>query len=123
MWLFTIYGHVSVASARTANGSLDPDTVMVRARCRDHLCRLQKRLSSLAAFPILATPERDYPFRFIVPKSVWATCLSDLALEQHWSNFKSEVAAFQGQAGREYVHALHDVWVRMARLEKAARRS
>ena len=117
-----LYGFLSLACAQGKDGSPDPDTLMVRARCREHLCRLQKRLSSLAAFPILATPERDYPFRLIVPKAFWASSLSELALEQEWSNFKSEVAAFQGEPGEEYVHALHDVWARMAHLKGAPRR-
>ncbi len=116
MWCAARYGSYSVACAQRKDGSLDSDTLMVRARLREHLSRLQKRLPSLAAFPMLATPERDYPYRIIVPKALWATLLSDLALEQSWSNFKSEVAAFQGESGEEYIHALHDLWARMARL-------
>jgi hypothetical protein len=114
MWCFTRYGFFSIACAQRQDGSLDPDNLMVRARSNDHLRRLQDRLPSLAAYPILATPEADYPYRIVVPKSRWATLLSDLALEQSWSNFKRGVAAFQGESGEEYSRALHDVWVRMA---------
>jgi hypothetical protein len=71
-------------------------------------------------YPILATPTADYPYRVVVPKSLWATLLSELALEQSWSNFKNEVAAFQEEGGREYSQALHDVWARMARLARSS---
>ena len=96
---------------------------MLRARSKDHLLRLQEHLPLLAAYPILATPKADYPYRIVVPKPVWATSLSELALEQDWSNFKNEVAAFQGEGGEEYSRALHDVWARMARLMGAHRRA
>lgn len=117
MWLFTRYGFYSTACARKPDGSRDPDQIMVRARREDHLQGLQARLSSLAAFPILATPGRDYAYRIVVPKPVWAAALYELAAEQDWSNFKNQAAAYQGEAGAEYVRALHDVWERMGRLQ------
>jgi hypothetical protein len=120
---FTRYGFLSIACAQRQDGSLDPDTLMVRPRSKDHLRRLHERLPSLASYPILATPKADYPYRIIVPKPLWATSLSELAIEQSWSNFKNEVAAFQGEGGEEYSRALHDVWARMTRLKGAARRS
>ena len=89
---------------------------MLRARSKDHLRRLLERLPSLASYAILATPKADYPYRIIVPKALWATMRSELALEQTWSNFKNEVAAFQGASGEDYSRALHDVWARTARL-------
>jgi hypothetical protein len=122
MWCFTRYGFYSIACSQRQDGSLDPDTLKAPTRRKGYLSRLQERLPSLAAYPILATPKADYPYRIIVPKSLQATLLSDLALEQEWSNFKSEAAAFQGEGGGGYIHALHDVWARMARLKGAARR-
>ena len=41
-----------------------------------------------------------------------------LAQEQEWSNFKNEVAAYQGKADSEYVHALHEVWSVMYTLQE-----
>ena len=43
MWLFTRYGFFSIACARKPDGSLDPDTVMVRARRIAHLKSLRKQ--------------------------------------------------------------------------------
>jgi hypothetical protein len=117
MWLFTRYGFYSTACASKPDGSRDSDNIMVRARCERHLELLKARLPSLASFPILFTPERDYGYRIVVPKPVWAAALYDLASEQDWSNFKNQAQAYQGAAGFEYARALHDVWERMGRLQ------
>ena len=50
---------------------------------------------------MLNTRKADYPYRIIVPTPLWATLVCDLALEQEWSNFKSQVAAFQRERGEE----------------------
>jgi len=49
--------------------------------------------------------------------------MSEMADEQTWSNFKNEAARFQGNAGRDYVQALHDVWDVMRNLQEAAARA
>ncbi len=82
---------------------------MVRARCRAHLSALQERPPALAGYEISMTPGRDCACRLIVAKSVWAAVLFDLAAEQECSDFKDEATDFQGEAGRGYVHALHNV--------------
>jgi hypothetical protein len=108
MWIFTRYGFFSVACARQANGSIDPNTVMIRARLLSHLTNLQKRFPELADKKVVTLPDRDYRHRLIVPKELWAEVLSALAREQDWSNFKDETARFGGHD--DYEHALHEVW-------------
>ncbi len=122
MWVFTIYGFYSIACASKPDGTLDPDTVMVRARCKDHLQNLQKRCPELASTKILSPPNRDYGYRLIVPKSVWIAALQEIAQEQNWDNFKSEVGKRMGSDGAEYSEALHDVWQMMYRLQESATR-
>jgi hypothetical protein len=57
MWLFIRYGFYSIACASHPDGSLDPQTVMVRARRTAHLSNLQKRFPALASERALpATP-------------------------------------------------------------------
>jgi hypothetical protein len=63
MWLFTRYGFYSIACANKPDGSLDTQTVMVRARRIAHLRSLQKRFPALAAGEILTWPKRDYRYR------------------------------------------------------------
>ena len=123
MWLFTRYGFYSIACARNPNGSLDPGAVMVRARRVAHLKNLQKRFPALASEEIVTLPHRDYRYWLITPKEVWIGTMADLAREQEWSNFKSEAARYQGAAESDYVHALHDVWSVMYRLQEKAESS
>ena len=118
MWIFSIYGFYSIACARKPDGSLDSQTVMIRARRADHLRNLQARFPALAKAKIVTLSDRDYRYRLIVPKRTWVAVLAELAEEQEWSNFKSEVAAYQGAEGASYVRALHDVWGIMRRLQK-----
>jgi hypothetical protein len=122
MWVFSIYGFYSIACASKPDGSLDPDTVMVRARCKDHLQNLQKRCPQLAGSKILSPPNRDYGYRLIVPKSIWVEALQEMAEEQKWDNFKNEVAQRMGRDGAEYTDALHEVWRIMYRLQESETR-
>ncbi len=113
MWLFTRYGFFSVACARAdggKSGRLDPDLLLVRARRREHLERLQQRLPVLAGCEVKEDAGTDYRFRLIVPKAVWASALDELVREQTWSNFKNEAKRFLGSGESGYVHALHRVW-------------
>jgi hypothetical protein len=57
-----------------------------------------------------------------VPKSVWITALREIAQEQNWDNFKSEVGKRMGRDEAEYSEALHDVWEIMYRLQESATR-
>jgi hypothetical protein len=118
MWIFTRYGFYSIACASHPNGSLDPQTLMVRARRVSHLKSLQKRFPVIAGAEIMTLPNRDYRYRLIVPKAVWAGISAELVQEQEWSNFKSEVARNQAAVGSDYVHALHRVWSVMSALQQ-----
>lgn len=119
MWIFTRYGFYSIACARKPDGSIDPTMMMIRARRKSHLARLQSRFPELATAEIIKTENTDYRYRLVVSKSNWIAALTELAEEQTWSNFKSETARFQGQAGTKYLHALHDVWSVMYRMQGA----
>jgi hypothetical protein len=119
MWVFTKYGFVSVACARKEDGTIDEDTVMVRARSRQHLVNLKKRFpdTELGKAKIRASAATDYEYRAVVPKDVWASILSELAMEQTWSNFKNEADRFaiQKTMPHGYVDALHEIWSVMRR--------
>jgi hypothetical protein len=123
MWVFTRYGFYSIACGSKKDGSLDRQSVMLRARCLAHLRNLQKRFSALAVGNILETPNHDYRYRLVIPKASWTAIIGELAQEQEWSNFKNEAAKYQGKSGRGYVDALHEVWAVMHRLQEDGRRS
>jgi hypothetical protein len=110
MWLFTRYGFFSIACARKPDGTVDEQTILLRARQKGHLEKLTARFPKLAGAEIFTTPERDYRYRLVVPKSLWVDIAVELAEEQTWSNFKNEATRFQGWDSKDYIHALHEVW-------------
>jgi hypothetical protein len=65
--------------------------MMIRARARDHLVRLQERFPSLKRFEIKTSPHNDYRFRIIIPKWRWQRVMHGLVNEQDYDNFKNEV--------------------------------
>ena len=124
MWVFTKYGFVSAACALKQDGTIDPNTLMLRARSRQHLENLKERFpeSELATAEILSNESTDYKYRMIVSKTNWAAVLSELAMEQTWSNFKNESARFANlkKMAHDYVDALHDIWSIMHRFGNMA---
>jgi len=123
MWVFTRYGFCSIACASKSDGSLDHQSVMVRARCKAHLRNILERFPKLAVGEILELPHHDYRYRLVIPRASWTTIIGELAQEQEWSNFKNEAARYQGKSGRGYVAALHEVWGVMHRLQEKEERS
>jgi hypothetical protein len=111
MWIFTRYGFYSVVCARQGGGSKpDPDLLMVRARVLAHIENLQGRFPALAGYAVRSDLGTDYRYRIIVPKTVWKEAAAAMAEELSYSNFKNEAARFLGDNGRDYVHALHEIW-------------
>jgi hypothetical protein len=121
MWIFTRYGFFSIACANKPDGTINPDTVMVRARLYEHLVSLKERFpgSELGKAEILSWDGRDYRYRIILPKVAWVSALAELATEQTWSNFKNETSRFSHakKAAYSYVDALHRIWDVMHRLQ------
>ena len=72
MWLFTRYGFFSISAAR--------ETVVIRARRKSHLQRLQSRFPKLAG-EIDPHDEGDCRFRLAAPKDEWAAAVAALAEE------------------------------------------
>jgi hypothetical protein len=121
MWLFTRYGFYSIACADDATAVVDEEPMMIRARSRDHLQNLKARFPVIAEAEILTLAHRDYGWRLILPKKVWASIVADLVDEQQWSNFKNEVARHQRSAGSDYCHALHEIWQIMYEFQQKQR--
>ena len=71
MWLFTIYGFYSIASARKENGAIDTDMVMIRARNKQHIENLKKRFQGISNANILHSAHTDYQWRVVVSKDSW----------------------------------------------------
>lgn len=110
MWIFSIYGFFSVACYRRRDGSIDPGTVMVRARSIRHLRQLMKRFPVLATRKVHRWQGRDYQYRILVDKKVWAGVVGELATEQTWSNFKDAATGYAQGGDQNYIDTLHRVW-------------
>ena len=70
MWLFTRYGFYSIACANKPGGSVDTESVMVRARRIAHLRSLQKRFPGLAGGEILDLAEAGLSLSADCPENV-----------------------------------------------------
>lgn len=69
--------------------------------------------------PIDETADTDYRFRIVVPKPVWVAVAQELAAEIDYGNFKDRAHSRSGDD--RYVHAPHDVWSVMERLQRPNR--
>ncbi len=121
MWLFTRFGFFSATCARAADGkgAVDPDIIQIRARVRNHLENLKHFADELLEnAKILDFLHTDYRYRIIIPKETWATVASMLAQDTDFGNFKSACHRELESTGADYVHALHNVWDIMYRLQK-----
>jgi hypothetical protein len=122
MWLFTRYGFFSAVCARDGESSrapIDPSRIVVRGRRRDHLDALRSRFAEhIGDCAVIADAGTDYRYRMVVPKVAWTQLVADLASEIDYRNFTSAVVSHQGEAGRDYKHALNDTWRAMSELQR-----
>lgn len=126
MWIYTNLGFYSVvcASDRPLSApsvcempkNLDVNTVMIRARVRSHLVRLQNTFPNLLeGVAIVDTKHRDYCARMVVPKVTWAALLQKLAERMDYGNFKGAVERDlpEERAYSRALHATHSLASRM----------
>ncbi len=88
MWIFTPVGFFSVVQA-------DAKNLMVRARIEEDLDRLINGLEERYerfGLEVIKTPRADYPFRVILPATLFARYMHDAIAGINYANFKDEVA-------------------------------
>jgi hypothetical protein len=150
MWIFTAYGMYSVVQSFE-----DPKQVQVRARSRSHLASLQglarrtyllidsdqmavgtpdydgrHGLQEFGEATIMVTPDRDYTFRIVTEKVVFAKLMECLAGGIDYTNFKSRLDSTPTHKASGYAEAAHrvhavcaDVFSPVRELLRGARRS
>ena len=114
MWLFTRYGFYSIS---VMTGS---EKTCIRARRNGHLQALHDRFARLRRCEITISEASDYRYRMLVPRRAWESAMLELVREQTWSNFKNEVARFNGCD--DYERALHSVWAIMREVQAKGER-
>jgi hypothetical protein len=121
MWVFATTGFYSAVCPRAEEGrgsEIETDHMMVRARVRSHLTALQARFPALGEAELIETPHADYRYRIIVDKEAWVDAVAVMISDQEYTNFKSAAAEARSADGEGYVHALHEVWSVMHRLQQ-----
>jgi len=109
MWMMTPRGFYSVVQHRD-----DGEIVLVRARARADLVRLQDAHPALREYEIAHTPSADYPARLIIPRAEWNRALEILSDEIDYDNFKNAVKERQhAQRAATYL----GVWSKLHQIE------
>lgn len=104
MWVFTRDGFFAASWDKDCKG----DEVMIRARCREDLCRLSKRLKGFCdPAEISEDAHQDYRYRLRVQKFEWAEYLSQVSLVIDYTNIKETLASLDDPLRQE---AYYEVW-------------
>ena len=116
MWIMTSFGILMPAAlpAHVLNSEgRDPDgyDLQIRARERDHLRKLRRRMTKLGAItgPIISTPENDYEFRFHCDRDDFATVMSEEILAINYDKFKP-TTLLKGMGGANLHHLYNRIW-------------
>lgn len=112
MWLMTKHGFFSIVCAHDDKGRPHKDLMMVRARKKEHLERLE--VFGSIYHDIRETEHTDYPYRVIIDRDAAVLLVARLMEEVNYSNFKN--AAKAGTHEAEYNTFLHTVWAAGLRL-------
>ena len=88
MWVFTKEGVFSAVWDKYCRG----DEVMIRAHCKDDLCRLAKRIIGYCDDDLIFEAEdADYRYRIKIPKTIWSEYLADCALQIDYPSVKKNI--------------------------------
>jgi len=89
MWLYLTDGFFSVVHKPPCEQS----ELLVRARCREDIQRLAKKLSKDYKFKgnIIESPNADYAYRMIVPRTILATFMAKTIEKLDYDNFKATI--------------------------------
>ena len=107
MWLMTETGFVSAVTHWE-----DPNTIVVRARDYESLLPI----ADFAEQVVQHTPDNDYPIRVHISREVFGEWVAEQVKTMTYSNYKDRMYTTRG---RDFTHALSDVWSTMHQVETA----
>lgn len=88
MWVFSREGFFSAVKDNNCNN----DELMIRARCRDDLINLGKKLYGFCdESKIIKIEHADYRFRMKLTRVLWSEYLSECALDLDYPNVKDHI--------------------------------
>ena len=113
MWVFNKDGFFSVVFDRDCHR----DEFMIRARCRDDLVRLAKKIKGyIDDKDILEFDIADYQYRMKVDKNLWADYLRQSALDIDYSNVKDSIIQFKDRPRQD---AYYQIWTTLYRWQSS----
>lgn len=99
-------------------GRPSPNTVMLRARRRQHLENLKRLCPVLSGARITkASKDLDYPVRIVVDREVFVQVMAELARSLNYRNVKAEAGRNAAVLGSDFVAAMHSVHGTLARIK------
>ncbi len=115
MWIFLPEGFFSIVAVYSdgGHGDLQPELLMIRARCRDHLVKFME--VHYVTAEIIESPHADYHYRIIVERRLVREVISRSVEMITYRNFKEEVS-MRG-ATRSYLDALYAISAVTKRLQ------
>jgi hypothetical protein len=105
MWVMTLDGFYSAVESKD-----DPSCLTVRCRMEQDA----ERLADAVGRTVEHTPDRDYHWRVLVPRSAWGEYLTTVARTIDYDNFKHEVGVRQG---RRRADVYGEVWADLLSLQ------
>lgn len=103
MWVWTATGKNGGGFVSAVAHNENPEVLLVRARDRESLTRLEE----ISRSAIIKLDDADYPFRVIIRKRDFALWLEEQVKDLTYTNFKSEV---HRRRGKLWAGAAHRVW-------------
>lgn len=116
MWVFTRDGFFSAVWDKFCTA----EEIMIRARCREDLCRLSKKLQGFCdQSQILEMPYVDYRYRIKIFKQEWSAYLARCALDIDYASVKKSIIPAEDKL-RE--RAYYGVWQTLYRWQSSTQK-
>lgn len=115
MWIFLPCGFYSVVAFQVG-GVVNPNKLLVRARCKEHLTALKTQYPGFFTHEngrIFQTQQNDYRWRMVVEKTRWAKLISIQVRNTDYTNFKDAAKALgdvKDPTAQAYNRFLLGVW-------------
>jgi hypothetical protein len=106
MWIFTPEGMLSCTEYPK-----DSDYIQVRARSKIQLLAFISKVdddNNFGSEDVIDNPKKDYQYRVIVQRDLFAEWMLKYAERINYTNFKTEATRFNGYG--EYVKMLGRIW-------------
>ncbi|PKN77210.1 MAG: hypothetical protein CVU52_01465 [Deltaproteobacteria bacterium HGW-Deltaproteobacteria-10] len=102
MWLYLTTGFYSVVHKPPCS----KEELLVRTRSKVDIDKLQKLLKTKYQFDgeVIYSPKADYAYRMVVPRKIFASFISNAAMELDYDNFKNSIH------GKDYQR--HDAYMK-----------